>query len=115
MRSGNSQQAQLVSRSFHFLVKQDGMIGKKFEVILYFLAVKPGKGIEPLQNDHDLRQQDIDRVPSADMDLFMDQDLVIGLPVIDGWVDKNIITERTGGAVTAGLYDAVTSIPYDRA
>ena len=48
---------------------------------------------------------------AADVDLFMDQDLLEGFGVIERRVDKNIVGERAGRAVAAGLYDAESAVP----
>jgi len=115
MRGRYPEQTQLVGRPLYVPVQQHRCVGEEFEIVLHFPAIPPYEGVEPLENEGDLRQQDIQRMPAADMDLFMDKDLVVGFPVIVFRVDKNGVAESAGCAVAPDLNDPETTVPDHRA
>jgi len=114
MWSGDPEQAKLVRESFDPAVEQHGLIGQEFKVVLYFAAIEPNEGIEPLQDQRHFRRQDIQGVAPADMDLLMDQYLLVGFRVVQTRVDENVLAERAGRTIAAGLYDAVPAVTDDR-
>ena len=111
---GDTQQAQLVGRSFHVAMEQHGLIGQELEVVFHFAAIQPGEGVEPLQDDGQFGEQDIECMAAADVDLFMDQYLLISVLVVEGRVDKDIVSERAGSAVADGFHDAKTAVADHR-
>src|ERR1700727_886384 len=48
---------------------------------------------------------------SADMGLFMGQNLLVGLRIIERRIDKDVVGKRAGGAVAADFNEAKTAIP----
>src|SRR5579863_6732091 len=111
MRRGDAQEAQLIGRTFDTGVLQHRPVGQKFEIVLHFTAIQPHEGVEPLENDRQFRQKDIDGMAFLYMDLLVHKDLPECFRVIQRRVDKDGAAEGAGTPVARGVYDAAAAVP----
>src|SRR5436190_217254 len=110
MRRRYFDQAELVCFFINFVPFHQLVIRQEFKVAFDLTTIDPGKRIKPLKDQHKLREQDIDRVLLPDMNFFMQQDLVVGLPFIFFRVDKNDIAKGAGSFIARYFNDAVRPI-----
>src|SRR5688500_5450932 len=113
MRCRYFYQAKLVAFFINLLLYQL-VVGEEFKIAFDLPAIYPRKGIEPLKDQYEFRNQNIKGVFLPDMNFFMQQDLVIRFPFIFFGVDKNNIAKGAGCFITAYFHYPVFTIDDNR-